>query len=75
MRVGGVWSAAQWRRSAELLLTRQGQAIELPGQVALMTGATGFVGWRTAQRLVLAGIRVRGLVHRLVELPDLERSR
>jgi nucleoside-diphosphate-sugar epimerase len=48
--------------------------MELPSQVALMTGATGFVGRRTAQRLVLAGMCVRGLVHRLVELPDLERS-
>jgi NAD(P)-dependent dehydrogenase (short-subunit alcohol dehydrogenase family) len=48
--------------------------MELPGKVALMTGATGFVGRRTAQRLVLAGMRVRGLARRLVELPDLERS-
>jgi nucleoside-diphosphate-sugar epimerase len=48
--------------------------MELPGQVARMTGATGFVGRRTAQRLMLAGMRVRGLVRRLVELPGLERS-
>jgi nucleoside-diphosphate-sugar epimerase len=38
--------------------------MELPGKVALMTGATGFVGRRTAQRLVLAGMRVRGLMRR-----------
>jgi len=48
--------------------------MELPGQVALMTGATGFVGRRTAQRLMLAGMRVRGLVRRLVELPGLGRA-
>jgi nucleoside-diphosphate-sugar epimerase len=48
--------------------------MELPGKVALITGATGFVGRRTAQRLVLEGMRVRGLARRLVELPDLECS-
>src|SRR5262245_16438197 len=46
--------------------------MELSGKVALITGATGFVGRRTAQRLMLEGMRVRGLVRRLVELPDLE---
>jgi nucleoside-diphosphate-sugar epimerase len=46
--------------------------MELPGKVALITGATGFVGRRTAQRLALEGMHVRGLVRRPVELPDLE---
>src|SRR5215471_16410519 len=46
--------------------------MELPGKVALITGATGFVGRRTAQRLVLEGMHVRGLVRRPVEFPELE---
>ena len=44
----------------------------LPGKVVLITGATGFVGHRTAQRLVQEGMHVRGLVRRPVALPDLE---
>jgi nucleoside-diphosphate-sugar epimerase len=47
--------------------------MELPSKVALITGATGFVGRRTARRLVQEGMHVRGLVRRPVELPDLER--
>ena len=46
--------------------------MELPGKVALITGATGFVGRRTAQRLVREGMHVRGLVRRPVALPGLE---
>ena len=46
--------------------------MELPGKVALITGATGFVGSRTARRLVQEGMHVRGLVRRPVDLPDLE---
>jgi nucleoside-diphosphate-sugar epimerase len=46
--------------------------MELPGKVALITGATGFVGRRTAQRLVLEGMHVRGFVRRPVAPPDLE---
>ena len=46
--------------------------MELPSKVALITGVTGFVGRRTAQRLVQEGMHVRGLVRRPVELPDLE---
>ena len=46
--------------------------MELPGKVALITGATGFVGRRTAQRLALEGMHVRGMVRRPVVLPDLE---
>jgi nucleoside-diphosphate-sugar epimerase len=44
----------------------------LPGKVVLITGATGFVGRRTAQRLMQEGMHVRGLVRRPVALPDLE---
>jgi nucleoside-diphosphate-sugar epimerase len=46
--------------------------MEIPGKVALITGATGFVGRRTAQRLALEGMHVRGLVRRPVDLPGLE---
>ena len=47
--------------------------MELPGTIALMTGVSGFVGSRTARRLVQEGMHVRGLVRRPVDLPDLER--
>jgi nucleoside-diphosphate-sugar epimerase len=46
--------------------------MELPGKVVLITGATGFVGRHTARRLVHEGMHVRGLVRRLVDLPELE---
>jgi nucleoside-diphosphate-sugar epimerase len=46
--------------------------MELSGKVVLITGATGFVGSRTAQRLVQAGMHERGLVRRPVALPNLE---
>ena len=46
--------------------------MELRGKIVLITGATGFVGGRTAQRLVLEGMHLRGLVRRPVVLPDLE---
>jgi len=65
-------AAGYLQRSASLLPQREGKGMELPDKVALITGATGFVGRRTVQRLVLEGMHVRGLVRCPVELPELE---
>ena len=44
--------------------------MKLHGKIVLVTGATGFVGCRTAQRLVSERMGIRGLVRRPVDLPD-----
>lgn len=45
---------------------------EFRGATVLVTGATGFLGRRLCQSLVVRGSRVVGVARRMVDLPDVE---